>query len=163
MVVGYGFGDPGECVPAEAAAGFEDRHHHRERFAARTRFRAEAQFAEDHRPPERTFGGVVRRGNAGGVGEHEQTVAMVAQSAAGFGRAAIIASPCLIKKGHVAGIRPHIRRNSGRAGFLRWTRHSARGQFTRLLQAKVVAGITPLDPSGRSPRALKRGANNRRA
>ena len=107
-MVGYGFGDPGECVPAEAAAGFEDRHHHRERFAARTRFRAEAQFAEDHRPPERTFGGVVRRGNAGGVGEHEQTVAMVAQASAGFGGAAVGAEGAVGQRIHDSISQPTV-------------------------------------------------------
>ena len=85
----YGFGDPGEGMLVEAAAGFDDRHHHGERFAAGTRFRAEAQFAEDHRPPQRAFGGVVRRADAIDVSEQEQAVALVIPSTAGFGCAAI--------------------------------------------------------------------------
>ena len=50
--------------------------HHRQRFAARTRFRTEVKLAEDHRLPRRTFRRVVRRMDTVGVGEHKQAVAM---------------------------------------------------------------------------------------
>ena len=74
-----------ERVASESAAGFGDRVDHGQVAAVGCGFGAEAQFAKDDRLPQCLFGRVIGRSHTVVMSEHEQTEAVIAQTAAGFG------------------------------------------------------------------------------